>query len=130
MPGISGPISPENGPKTDVPGDLKDWSSSVSLRTANFACESDFTADCQDRLGAPLETSWYSTISTDLPVVAQAMSICFYSFCCHVNLFSTKKELKNDNPQRVGKVIRRSIAFMLFLYIIVGVCGYISIPFF
>jgi len=55
------------------------------------------------------------------------MSICFYSFCCHVNLFAKYRELDEPSSRRVNKVLYRSVGLEVVVYTLVGVCGFLAL---
>jgi len=52
----------------------------------------------------------------------------FYSFNCHVAAFPILKNLKNGVNRRIQKVFRRSIFLDGLIYLIIGICGYLSCP--
>jgi amino acid permease len=59
--------------------------------------------------------------------VPVAASISFFSFNCHCNLFGKYRELENPTPKRVDKVLSRAVGIETFVYIAVGLCGYLSL---
>jgi len=52
----------------------------------------------------------------------------FYSFACHVGALPVMKTLKNNYNRRIQKVIKRSVLMDVIIYMIIGICGYISCP--
>ncbi len=52
----------------------------------------------------------------------------FFAFTCHVGAFPVFKTLKNNVTRRVNKVFQRSILLDLVLYVVVGICGYLTQP--
>lgn len=52
----------------------------------------------------------------------------FYSFACHVGALPVMKTLKNNYNRRIQKVIQRSVLIDVILYMIIGICGYITCP--
>jgi amino acid permease len=55
-------------------------------------------------------------------------STLFYAYSCHIAAFPIYKSLKNRNIRRARKVFSRSIMLDGFLYMLIGVCGYLSTP--
>jgi amino acid permease len=55
-----------------------------------------------------------------------ALAICFYSYCCHVNLFAKYRELDAPTAHRVSKVLVRSVVLEAVVYVFVGVCGFLA----
>ncbi len=53
----------------------------------------------------------------------------FFAFTCHVGAFPVYKSLKNNAMRRIQKVFRRSIVLDCVLYIILGITGYLSVPY-
>jgi amino acid permease len=52
----------------------------------------------------------------------------FYAYSCHYAAYPIYKSLKNRLMYRIRKVFRRSIVIDALIYIVVGVCGYLSTP--
>jgi amino acid permease len=52
----------------------------------------------------------------------------FFAFSCQVGAFPVYKNLKNNISRRINKVFTRSIMFDLALYIVVGICGFLTAP--
>lgn len=52
----------------------------------------------------------------------------FFGFTCHVGAFPVYKTLKNNISRRINKVFRRSIILDYVIYILVGVCGFLTAP--
>jgi hypothetical protein len=52
----------------------------------------------------------------------------FYSFTCHVGALPIMKTLKNNYNRRIQKVIKRSVLMNVIIYLIIGICGYITCP--
>ena len=55
-------------------------------------------------------------------------STLFYAYSCHIAAFPIYKSLKNKNIRRAKKVFSRSIMLDGLLYILIGLCGYLSSP--
>lgn len=52
----------------------------------------------------------------------------FYSFNCHIAAFPILKGLKDGVNRRIQKVFRRSLILDAFVYLIIGICGYLTCP--
>ena len=52
----------------------------------------------------------------------------FFTFACHPGAFPVFKTLKNNNETRINKVFFRSILLDLCIYIMIGICGFITAP--
>lgn len=52
----------------------------------------------------------------------------FFTFSCHPGAFPVFKTLKNNNEKRINKVFFRSILLDLCIYILIGICGFITAP--
>lgn len=52
----------------------------------------------------------------------------FFAYTCHAGAFPVYKSLKNNITRRVNKVFMRSILLDIVLYVIVGLCGYLTEP--
>lgn len=52
----------------------------------------------------------------------------FFTFSCHPGAFPVFKTLKNNNEKRINKVFFRSILLDLCIYIMIGICGFITAP--
>ena len=58
----------------------------------------------------------------------QGAGVFFFSFTCHVGAFPVYKTLKNNGLKRIQKVFRRSIILDTVVYLLIGLCGYLSVP--
>jgi len=52
----------------------------------------------------------------------------FFAYTCHVGAFPVYKTLKNNVTRRINKVFMRSILLDIVIYLIVGICGYLTEP--
>jgi amino acid permease len=52
----------------------------------------------------------------------------FFAYTCHVGAFPVYKTLKNNQQRRINKVFQRSILLDFVVYVIVGICGYLTQP--
>jgi amino acid permease len=52
----------------------------------------------------------------------------FFAFTCHVGAFPVYKTLKNNITRRINKVFMRSILLDIVVYVMVGICGYLTEP--
>eukprot|EP00744_Colponema_vietnamica_P006224 GILI01009052.1.p1 GENE.GILI01009052.1~~GILI01009052.1.p1 ORF type:complete len:433 (-),score=144.38 GILI01009052.1:147-1445(-) len=57
-----------------------------------------------------------------------ALSITFFAYTCHVNVFSVYAELHNPLPRRVAKVTSRSVYVEILLYSFLAIFGFLSFP--
>ena len=57
-------------------------------------------------------------------------SVILFSFTCHLGAFPVYKSLRNNVFTRVEKVFRRSILLDYILYMLVGICGALSVPYY
>jgi amino acid permease len=49
------------------------------------------------------------------------------SYICHPLFFNVRRELIENNPRRINKVIYSSIFFEMFIYLAMVIAGYISL---
>jgi amino acid permease len=49
------------------------------------------------------------------------------SFMCHPNFFYIRKELMNPSKPRVKKVLQYSILTETFIYLVMGIAGYLTL---
>lgn len=52
----------------------------------------------------------------------------FYSFNCHIAAFPILKGLKDGVNRRIQKVFRRSLILDALVYLVIGICGYLTSP--
>lgn len=57
--------------------------------------------------------------------IFSSITITFFAYTCHVNVFPIYSELKNRQPRRMFKVTNRSVALEVVLYIFVALFGYL-----
>jgi len=53
-------------------------------------------------------------------------SIMIFSYCCHLNMFSTSFEMNDPTPRRVNKILARSVTIEFLIYLLVGAGGALS----
>lgn len=53
----------------------------------------------------------------------------FFAYTCHVGAFPVYKTLQRNVSIRINKVFMRSILLDTVIYIIVGICGYLTQPY-
>eukprot|EP00929_Paragymnodinium_shiwhaense_P060286 TRINITY_DN30127_c0_g1_i1.p1 TRINITY_DN30127_c0_g1~~TRINITY_DN30127_c0_g1_i1.p1 ORF type:complete len:557 (-),score=86.24 TRINITY_DN30127_c0_g1_i1:320-1990(-) len=100
----------------------------VTVAVIIIAVTPEKNSDMMHHQGDELIGSWYLwPAMTDWKVFPNVMSICFYSYCCHVNLFAKYRELDQPTSQRVNKVLVRSVALELVVYALVGMCGCLAL---
>ena len=56
----------------------------------------------------------------------KAFAICISSFICHTNCVSVAGELVKPTDARANKIALRSALVQLVLYLLIGICGYVS----
>jgi amino acid permease len=66
---------------------------------------------------------------TDQLLFFKGAGTIFFAYTCHVGAFPVYKTLKNNGLRRIEKVFRRSIILDTVLYVLIGVCGYLSVPY-
>lgn len=52
----------------------------------------------------------------------------FYSFTCHIAAFPILKGLKDNVNRRIQKVFSRSLILDAIIYLLIGICGYLTSP--
>lgn len=70
-----------------------------------------------------------STGFTDQLLFFKGAGTIFFAYTCHVGAFPVYKTLKNNGLRRIQKVFRRSIILDTVLYVLIGICGYLSVPY-
>jgi len=106
----------------------------ISLLYTILVIVCEFPFYFHDYLTNPLKKdksiNWYdiSVGFTSSLYFFQGASVFFFSYTCHAGAFPVFKSLKNNIQRRVEKVFRRSVIFDALLYILVGLCGYLSVP--
>jgi len=76
------------------------------------------------------QINWYridKAINSDLDIFT-SLATFFYGFSCHAAALPIYKSLNNNVTRRVQKVIRRSLVLDLFIYLAIGVCGFLTVP--
>jgi amino acid permease len=76
------------------------------------------------------EINWYDISSgfTYKMYFFTGTATVFFAYTCHVGAFPVYKTLKNNVTRRINKVFRRSIILDGVIYILVGVCGFLTQP--
>lgn len=57
----------------------------------------------------------------------QGIATISMSYICHPLFFNVRRELIENNPRRINKVIYSSIFFEMFIYLAMVIAGYISL---
>jgi amino acid permease len=52
----------------------------------------------------------------------------FFAYTCHVGAFPVYKTLTNNISRRINKVFKRSIILDAVIYVVVGICGFLTFP--
>jgi amino acid permease len=58
----------------------------------------------------------------------QGTATIFFAYTCHAGAFPVYKTLKNSVTRRINKVFMRSILLDAVIYILVGICGFLTQP--
>ncbi len=58
----------------------------------------------------------------------RGMATIFYAYCCHYAAFPIFKLLEDRTEKRIQKVVKTTLTFDLFLYLTIGITGYLSNP--
>jgi len=74
---------------------------------------------------ADLESGWWWRIA-DVWQAPKCLSICFYAYTMHMNVFICYKELQDPTTQRVRKVLTRSTLVQTLLYATIAFFSFIS----
>lgn len=53
----------------------------------------------------------------------------FFSYTCHSGAFPVYKSLKRNVSVRINKVFMRSVILNTFVYLVVGICGFLTQPY-
>merc|ERR1712078_516737 len=78
--------------------------------------------------GASLTASWwFQPHMSNWQTFPKAMSICFFSYCCHVNLFATYRDLDEPTSRRVYKVLIKSVVLQFVVFALVGLGGFLAL---
>lgn len=58
----------------------------------------------------------------------QGTATIFFAYTCHAGAFPVYKTLKNSVTRRINKVFMRSVLLDAVIYVLVGVCGFLTQP--
>lgn len=78
-------------------------------------------ADTLDRKGPVRFFAWGGPIEA-----LASFPVLVFAYTCHQNMFSILNELRNDSPAQVNSVVWSSTGIAAFIYILVGITGYLS----
>lgn len=70
-----------------------------------------------------VKTGWNNRL-----LFLQALSQFFFCFTGHNGLLPALEHLENPTPQRRSKLYNLSIGFDMIIYVIIALCGYLSVP--
>ncbi|CDW85384.1 UNKNOWN [Stylonychia lemnae] len=56
----------------------------------------------------------------------QNYSLAVFAFACHIDFVQIYEEMSEKNPQRVSKIVYRSVTINTIFYLIIGLAGYFS----
>lgn len=74
--------------------------------------------------------NWYSikTAFTSELLFFKGTATIFFSYNCHHGMYQIYDKLEDNSKTRIRKVIKRSISVNTFLYLLVGITGYLTAP--
>lgn len=55
-------------------------------------------------------------------------AVFFFGFTCHTGIFPIYSNLRNNQIRRVNMLFKRSISLIYIIYLLISVCGFLSIP--
>jgi amino acid permease len=79
---------------------------------------------------SPSDVNWYD-FSTGFDKhlnFFKGTATVFFAYTCHVGAFPVYKTLRNNIKRRINKVFQRSILLDFVIYILVGICGFLTQP--
>eukprot|EP00126_Sphaerothecum_destruens_P004540 Sdes_comp18242_c0_seq1m7856 len=68
----------------------------------------------------------FQAVPTDYLGLIRSLPIMMFSFTCHQNIYFVHNEMKNPTKSRTTITIVVALSFALILYLVVGVCGYMT----